>query len=59
MEKEQKLLKQRTSYKQHRRSCQIDIHFAALIWGFIKILMGKTCIPGKVTYFKGGPFSLA
>jgi hypothetical protein len=52
-------LKQRTSYKQHRRSCQIDIHFAALIWGFIKILMGKTCIPGKVTYFKGGPFSLA
>lgn len=58
MEKLQKLLKQRRSYKQHGRSCQIDIHFAVLIWGFIKILMEKTCTPGEVTYFKGGPFSL-
>lgn len=59
MEKEQKLLQQRSSYKQHGRSCQIYIHFAALIWGFIKILMGKTCTTSKGTYFKGGSFRLA
>lgn len=56
--KEWKLLKQRSSYKQDG-SCQIYIHFAALIWGFIKILMGKTCTTSKGTHLKGGSCRLA